>query len=300
MRFDLNKLEILMEAVRRGNYSAAARQLHLTPSAVSHAVAKLEAGLGFDLVEWRGRELVLTDEGRLLYETCERVFPEVYEAEARILGGRAEKALVLGATVEFGSSVLVRKLRPLLEAHPELRVDFYFSHELAQPLLRDEIDLAVDCLPHTDPGVECAQLFRERYAVVASPAFLARHRVRSPLDLERVPVLSLDKGGEWWRNMMGAVEPGRRPAFRRVVAVNHVRGMINAALAGYGAAFLPKYCVLGELSRGRLKALFPRLRLLDDRFCLYQKRSRASREKNQLLTRFLKGLKVDEFGDALT
>ena len=297
IHLELNKLQVLREAVRSGNYTSAASRLHLTASAVSHAIRKLEAGLGRGLVEWRGRRLVLTDDGDYLYRVCERVFGELDEAGERLSGRKAgTMAVVLGATVEFGSNVLIRKLRPLLEAHPELRIDFHFSHELTGPLLRDEIDLAVDCRPHPSPAVEEISLFREKYSVVAAPELLRRHRVRTPLDLETLPVLSLDKEGRWWRNMLEAIEPGMRPVFSRIVAVNHIRGMINAAAEGLGAALLPRFTILDELAAGRLRVVFRELKLLEDRFCIYQKRARAGREKNLLVTRFLKRMKVDEFG----
>ena len=301
MSLDLNKLQVLREAARSGNYTVAASRLHLTPSAVSHAIHKLEAGIGRGLIEWRGRRLELTDEGEYLYQVCERVFGELDEAGERLAGkdGGIEKTIVLGATVEFGSNVLIRKLRPFLHAYPWLRLDFHFSHELTEPLLRDEIDLAVDCRPHPNPAVECISLFREKYAVVAAPFFLQVHPVAAPRDLEDLPVLSLDKEGRWWRNMVEAAPHGDRPAFRRIVAVNHIRGMINAAAEGLGVALLPRFTMLDELARGKLEVLFPHLKLLEDRFCIYQKRARAGREKNRLLTRFLTGMKVDEFGDAI-
>ena len=301
MSLDLDKLHSLLETARCGSYTGAASRLNVTPSAVCHAVRKLEAGLAKKLIEWHGRRLILTDEGEYLYRVCERIFAEVDEAGHRLAGGPSglEQAFVLGATVEFGSNVLIRKIRPLLESHPELRIDFHFSHDLTQPLLRDEIDLAVDCRPHPNPAVERIALFREKFVVVASPRFLKSHPVVTPLDLERLPVLSLDKEGHWWKNMLHAVPHETRPAFRRVIAINHIRGMINAAVEGLGIALMPKFTILDELSRGTLLPLFPRLKLLEDRFCIYQKRARAGREKNRLVTRFLMGLKVDEFGDAM-
>ena len=75
--------------------------------------------------------------------------------------------------------------------------------------------------------------------------------------------------------------------------------MLHAALEGYGVALLPKYTVLGKVARGDLVALFPRLRLLEDWFCVYQKRARASREKNRMVTEFLLRLDVAEYGDAI-
>ena len=81
--------------------------------------------------------------------------------------------------------------------------------------------------------------------------------------------------------------------------IDHVRGLINATIEGYGVGLVPKYTVLGELARGELIALFPRLRLVDDTFCVFQKRARAERPGNALLTEFLRRMDVREFGDAI-
>lgn len=302
VRLDVGKLEVFLEAARCASYTAAARRLHVTQSAVSHAIRKLEEGIGRRLVEWRGRRFSLTDDGEYVRQVCEQVFHDLGQAE-HVLSARTPgrtQVVTIGATVEFGTTVLVRKLGPLLDAAPWLHVDFRFRDELTQPLLRDEIDLAVDCVPHTHPSVQATRLFREKYLLVASPAFLASHQVRRPIDLERVPVLSLDKGGGWWTNALRSIPGQRRPVLGRIIEVNQVRGMVHAALEGYGVALLPKYTVLGKIARGDLVALFPRLRLLEDWFCVYQKRTSEGREKNRVLTEFLLRLDVAEFGDAIS
>jgi DNA-binding transcriptional LysR family regulator len=300
MRLDLAKLHAFVEVARSGSYGAAARRLHVTQSAISHALRKLQDSTERPLIEWRGRSCALTGEGEYLYQICQRVFGELEEADRRLSsGGEVAQNLVLGSTVEFGSTVLLQKLRPLVAAHPALHVDFHFSHDLAEMLRRDEIDLAVDCKPHLHPGILRIPMFREKYVTVASPSFLERHPVRSPLDLRRTPVLSLDREGSWWNNLLRALPTSRRPALERIVVVDHVRGMINGTLAGYGVGLVPKYAVLGELSRRALAVLFPRLRLADDTFCIYQKPTRAERTANRLVTEFLLALDVHEFGDAI-
>jgi len=298
---DLEKLPTFVAVARAGSLVAAARALHVTPSAVSHALSKLQHSAGCRLFEWRGRRFSLTDEGAELYEVARRVLDELEEVDRRLAGnaGSVRQRLVLGATLEFGSAVLVPALRPFLDAHPELDVDVRLSNELQRPLACDEVDLAVDCQPHAHPGVLHTVLFRERYVVVATPQYLARHRLRSPLDLRRVVALSLDREGSWWNRVLRAVPPHRRPELGRIMALDHVRGLVNGALAGYGVALVPKYAVIGDLARGSLQVTFPRLRLLEDTFCIYQKMARAARPANVACTRFLLTLDLRELGDAL-
>jgi DNA-binding transcriptional LysR family regulator len=301
VELDLNQLRAFTEIVRAQSYTLAAKRLHVGQSAVSHAIRKLEASAARPLVARRGRGFVLTEEGKALYEACERVFAELDGARQRLSAagsGLAHRA-TLGATVEFGTTVLIHKMAPLLAAHPEIHVDFHFSHDLLSPLLHDEVDLVVDCKPHRHPSLEHVDLFREKYAVIASPAFVRDHAPRAPRDLAELPALSLDPDGEWWGNMLRALPTAGRPILRRIVAVNHVRGIINAAIAGLGVGLVPKYTVLAELEGRALVELFSDLPILEDTFRIYQKRSRAGRPANALIAAHLRSIDADEFGDAI-
>lgn len=300
MQLDLAKLHVFREAARTGSYTTAARRLHVTQSAVSHAIRKLEASVGRPLVEWRARRFHLTEAGELLYRSIDRLFGELEEVEELLLGEGTPRVRVrLGATVEFGTTILIRKMGPLLRAHPEVHVEYVFSHELASPLLNDEIDLAVDCRPHLHPALESRALFREAYVVIASDELLARHPIEAPTDLEAVPLLSFDKSGDWWGNLLRALPAEERPALRRVVYINHIRGIVHAALDGQGVGLVPKYTVLGDLESGRLRQLFPGLTLLEDRFSVVQRRAHADRHQNRLIVDYLLGLDTSEYGDAI-
>ena len=295
---DLYQLRALHAFSRTGSFAAAAQALHVTPSAISHAVRKLEASVEVPLVNRRGSKATLTEEGFRLCQACETVFTlldaaaeDLRRADARVTG-----RLRLGAPVEFGSTVLMKHIRPFLEAHPGLAIDFTLGDQLLEPLLRDDLDLAIDCHAHAARELKRTPLFREAYAVVCAPAFRDRHRLATPGDLDACPVLSCDGLGAWWHRFLFALPEEARPQLPRLVAVNHIRAMVHAAIEGLGAALLPRYCILEELEAGRLVALFPALRVLEDRFCLYQKRSRADREKHRLLTAYLQGIAPEEFG----
>ncbi len=295
---DLPHLRAFHAVVQAGGFSAAAGRLHLTQSAVSHAVIKLERSAKVRLLDRRGRKVVPTPEGEILREACERVFATLEAAEEDLQRERkrAEGRIRLGATVEFGTSVLMRHIRPFLEAHPGIEMDFHLSHDLLTPLLRDDVDLAIDCVAHPHPDVERTPLFREAFMVACASDYLAAHGIGEPSDLARCTALSIDKGGAWWERFLGTFPKSRRPSFGRIVAINHVRGLITAAVSGLGVLLAPSYSLKGELDRGDLVPLFPSIRLLEDRFALYQKAGRARLARHRLLTEYLQGLTPSEFG----
>ena len=250
------------------SHKETARLLHITQPAVSHALKKLEASVGAPLVVRQGRGYALTDAGQRLYASCVKIFYEIERVEeafgAEVQGQPAQ--LILGATVEFGSTMLIRRMKDFGRRHPEIHVDYLFSHRLADRLLKDEIDLIVDCWTHQDPALEVIPLLAERYAVVAAPALVESHAIGRPADLSPLPVLSLDRSGGWWNNFLVMLPASERPVFQRITQINHIRGLINGAVEGMGVALVPRYTVERELQRGMLVSLFPELKLKDDEF----------------------------------
>ncbi len=295
---DLPQLRTFFTLAQSGSFTACAHRLHRTQSAVSHAMAKLEDLAGVPLLDRKSRELGLTEEGRRLYLACEQVFATLDAAAEDLKRHQtlARGRLRVGATVEFGSSILMKHMQPFLAANPELEIDFTLSQDLLSPLLRDDLDLIIDCQDHPLPTLKKASLFREIYVVACAPAFRKTHRLRVPADLSRGPVLSLDKAGAWWNRFLMAVPDHEQPQLDRIIAVNHIRAMIHAAVEGMGALLVPRYSVLGELERRDLVALFPAIRPTEDRFSIYQKKVKANHEKQKLLTRYLQSLSPAEFG----
>ena len=297
-RLDLPQLRTFFTLAQTGSFTACAQRLHRTQSAISHAMAKLEDLAGVPLLERRGRELGLTDEGRRLYQACEQVFATLDAAADDLQRNQtlARGRIRVGVTVEFGSSILMKHMQPFLAAHPGLDMDFTLSQELLPPLLRDDLDLIIDCQEHPLPALKKVPLFRETYVVACAPAFRKAHRLRVPTDLARCPILSLDKAGTWWNRFLMALSDREQPQLDHIIAVDHIRAMIHAAVAGMGVLLVPRYSVLDELKRGDLVALFPSIRPAEDRFSIYQKKVKATQEKQKLLTQYLQSLSPEEFG----
>ena len=296
MALDLYQLKAFFAVAQTLNYTEASKRLYLTQSAVSHAVAKLEKSAGGDLFKRAGNKLALTETGGILYKVCENVFYELQKAEERLAAVKSKNigTIRLGATVEFGTTLLVKYLRGFIQNNPGIHIDFQFRHELLKPLLNDELDIIIDCKDHKTAGLEKTPLFREEYAVIASPEFVKKHRLAAPRDLSVCNILSLDKGALWWGNFLNALPAGRRPGLDSVTELNHIRAIINAAIEGLGVGFVPRYCVLKELKAKTLVNVFPRLKLLEDNFYVYQKAGRAGLERHRNLLDYLKHIKTTQ------
>lgn len=298
MGCDLYQLKAFFILAKTMNFTKAARMLYVTQPAVSHALKKLEESLDTKLVAKRGNRLVLTENGRLLYDACEDIFYRLDKAEESIRANREDfyGDLRLGATVEFGTTVLIRHMRKFLDANSNVHVDFTFHDDLLPHLLNDELDVIIDCRDLYLDQLDKIHLFREEYVVVGTPEYIRRHGVSRPRDLEKCLAISFDKNGQWWDKFIQALPEAERPGHCRWTEMNHLRAMINAACAGIGLAMVPKYCVAGQMKRRILVNVFPDVALLEDQFWLYQKKKKSGLRKHLLVVDFLKSMRPEEFG----
>jgi len=273
---DLNQLRTFFTFGQVKSHKETARLLHVTQPAVSHALKKLTDSVGSALVARQGQRYVLTDAGERLHRSCAAIFYEIERAEEdlRQTLHQQPSQVVLGATVEFGTTLLIKQMAMFQATHSVIHVDYLFSHSLLDRLLRDEVDLIIDCWTHQHPALIVIPLLTERYIVVAAPMFIDRHRVETPQDLSAVPVLSLDSAGAWWNNFLTMLSAAERPVFQHLIQINHIRGLINGAVAGMGVALVPRYTVAQELASNTLVELLPGWPLKDDEFCIYVKSAR--------------------------
>ncbi len=290
---DLQPLHTFYVTATAPTFTEAAERLHLSQSAVSHAIRRLERSVGQRLFDREQTPVRLTEAGQTLYQTCERVFHDVHQCREQLVA-HGERPLAgrlrIGATVEFGNSVLARQIGPFLAAHPDIEPSLVFSHELLKPLLADDLDLIIDCRAHAHTGLAQVTLFRERYVLVAAPGLLKKTPIRMLTDLSRLDWLSIDANGAWWERLLVQVPPKTELSPRRLVPVNHLRGLINLAVAGVGVALVPAYCVLHELRYRWLRVVLPRLQIREDRFSVYCKRLRRHTPKVEAFIDFVRRL----------
>src|SRR3954468_19450299 len=112
-------MEVFARVIETGGFSAAARPLRMTPSAVSKLVGRLEARLGVRLLNRSTRQVQLTAEGRTFYERSVRVLADLQDAERGAAANDAPRGrLSVNANVPFGEAVLLPLVPGFLERYP--------------------------------------------------------------------------------------------------------------------------------------------------------------------------------------
>ncbi|MEH0018266.1 MAG: LysR family transcriptional regulator [Desulfobacter sp.] len=291
MQIDLNKLKTFYILAGTKSYTGCAEKLCLTQSAVSHAIKKLETDLGFDLVDRQNRQFRLTRQGEFLYRRCMGIFSRIEDA---LDGLAAEKRhpvfITMGAPVEFGSSVLIKGMRPFLKSHDRIHIDFFLDASLLEPLLADDLDIIIDCVPHVHEDLVAVPLLREEYAVIATQQYIESRNIQSVRDLNRCTLLSFDKELAWWKNFINALTEEAGFGFRQITRISNVRGIINAALESMGVGFVPRYTVLKELEHQTLVELFPEIGVRNDQINIYLKRRNFEKQAFKDLIAHIKSL----------
>ena len=188
-------LQILREVDQQGSLTSAAKQLHLTQSALSHAIKKLEHQAGTPLWQKDGRELRLTQAGQYLLQFANRILPQFEQADSVL------QKIALGekGTLKIGMEChpcyrwLLKAVAPFLQQWPGIDVDvkqkFQFGGMAA--LFSHEIDVLVTPDPLNKKGVEFTQVFDyELVLVVAKEHHLSQKRNVHPQDLTEETLLT--------------------------------------------------------------------------------------------------------------
>jgi DNA-binding transcriptional LysR family regulator len=249
------EMEVFVRVVQEGGFSAAARTLDLTPSAVSKLIARLEARLGSRLLMRTTRALTLTDEGRLYLAASMRVLQELNDADQAVGSGALRGRLAVNASVPFGTHFVSPALPGFLARHPDLIVDLSFTDDIVN-LLAQKADVAFRMGTLPDSALVARKLGQSRRVVCAAPGYLARKGTpRSPRELQHHDCLTFN----FRRSRIGwPFREAGRPLEIPVAGslqVNNGETMRQMVLAGVGIARLGLWHVAADIERGALVAL---------------------------------------------
>ncbi|WP_284615188.1 LysR family transcriptional regulator [Aquabacterium humicola] len=261
---DLQAMSVFAAVVRAGSMSGAARQLGMTPSAVSQRVRALETAHGVTLLHRSTRKLALTEVGQRVHAHCEALVQSAAQAREQLQLARdaLDGELRLAAPVGFARHV-GPALAPLLAQHPALKLRLLVDDAMID-LIEARVDLALRAGRMPDSSWVARRLCSFGWVLCASPAYLARAGVpETPADLARHEWLGGDARSEGGLMLELAAADGRVERLRvepRIVSNNQLT-IEQLCAAGLGLALLVRPDADEDLRAGRVVPLLTGWRL---------------------------------------
>ncbi len=240
-------LEIVRAVERQGSLTAAAEQLHLTQSALSHAIRKLEQQLGTSVWLREGRQLRFTQAGVQLLALANRLLPQFEHAEMQIhqIARGQRGSLRVGMECHPCYQWLLKVVGPYLQQWPDVDVDvkqeFQFGGMGA--LFGHDIDLLVTPDPLHKPGVSFAPVFDyEQVLVVPDDHSLAGEKWVEPHHLEKETLITYPVAVERLAIFTRFFLPAHTaPARHKTIETTDI--MLQMVAAGRGVSALPRWLV---------------------------------------------------------
>ncbi len=251
----LENIKVFVRVVELGSFSAAGRNMRLSPAVVSHRIQQLEGHVGVRLLNRTTRQVQPTEQGMLYYEACLEVQRAVEQAETSVAGAGAAPrgTLKVTAPLVFGRRILAPLIPEFQAATPNVEVQLRMSEHLLD-LIKEGVDAAVRLSVPMDSSLVIRKIADCRRVICASPAYLAAHgEPATPDDLKDHNCLLLRFSGSrqfrWTLNSP-----------KGQVTLN-VGGRLDAddsdvlthwAVAGQGIVMKPVWEVADHLRAGRL------------------------------------------------
>jgi LysR family glycine cleavage system transcriptional activator len=243
------------EASDSGRLRAAAAELGLTESAVSHQVKRLEEFLGVALFERHGRELRLTAAGTRFHRAIRPALAAIQAATDDITGAPRRQRVTITAPTGVVAFWLMPRLAGLQERHPAIDLQVIATNRLCD-LAREQIDLAIRYGAGQWRDVEARRLMPELYFPVASANFLHRNRGKDPADLLKTSrIISNALHPEEWTEWCGAhgLQP---PQTSNMITLSSSELVVPAILEGVGIGIGRRPIIDPLLRDGKLVPLF--------------------------------------------
>ncbi|MCK9380994.1 MAG: LysR family transcriptional regulator [Sulfuritalea sp.] len=246
-----------VRAVETGGFSAAARDMGLTPSALSKLVTRLEDRLGARLLQRTTRRLLLTAEGEAFYARARPILTAMDEAEAEVTQASASPRglLRLHCGSAFGMHPLAPAIPRFQALHPEVELDITIS-DLPPGAMEEGIDLAIRIGPLDESSLVARRICNLERVICAAPAYLARYGTpRTPDDLQQHNCLWMTSLPALRRWPFDTDDGIRVVQVGGNVAANTAETVLQLAVAGVGITRLTDVIVGDAIRRGELVAI---------------------------------------------
>ena len=288
MRFPgLRYLRTFQAAARHESFKIAAKELFVTPSAISHQIKSLEESLGIALFHRSSHSLSLTPAGQRYFDSIDGILSQLEKTTEELVASFGRPIVQIQMPPFFSSEMFLPRLQDFDEAFPtlDLRIETLNGAESAHPA---GMDLSIALGEGPWPDVIHEPLFRQRYVIACGKTFLAKHPISEPGDLDGKPFIVLERDLKHWKQVLsqfGAQEV--KPS--KLIRMDSMPHIARATEQGLGVALLSWPAGAAWLRSPKLVRLFPEVATSPESFfLLYREQDLARGEVDQLRQWILK------------
>lgn len=250
----LTSLRTFWYVAERLSFKAAAADLHVTQTAVSHQIRQLEEALGVSLFERGNRSLRLTREGQRLLPYVQQGFSALRAGVTLVKDDADPYQLGLSLDPGFAQCWLIARLARFQQANPDLRIHLR-TEQSGETFSDGSMDVSIRFALNKTPGLRSEEILRDHLLVVATPEFV-KHWQPTLLDVPQLPRIATSSetllGWEAWLSRHGlSVKAGAE-----AVLLDDPSWVVAAAMSGQGLALIPQSLVQDHLTQGHLVTVF--------------------------------------------
>jgi LysR family glycine cleavage system transcriptional activator len=276
----LNGLRAFEAAARHLSFTAAANELNVTQTAISHQIRRLEEELGVRLFVRQNRSLTLTAEAKEYLPGIRAAFNDLRLATDRLLRKDGDRVLTVSTLASFAAKWLLPRLSTFQQAHPDIDVRITSSTSLVD-FRRDDVDAAIRYGRGHWSGLRADWLTADELFPVCSPALLKGDKpLQSPQDLVHHTLLHSSGGyDDDWRLWLTAAGQPSDISKQPGLSFDLILMTVQAAIDGLGVAMGRTSYVEGDIAKGRLVVPFKIALPADAGFYLVSPQARAESAK---------------------
>jgi LysR family glycine cleavage system transcriptional activator len=239
-------------AARNESFTAASRELSLTPGAVSRQVSALENQLDATLFKRVRKTIQLTDTGRQYAQEVHKVLQAIRNASLNTMTNPLNGELNLAILPTFGTRWLMPRLPEFLTENPDITLNFVTKLSPFD-FHSENLDAAIHYGSADWPDTNSTFLMSEQAIPVCSPVFLTKNPIGDPSDLGHFPLLHLATRADAWGNWFQSNKIA--PPVEQGMMFEQISIIARATVAGLGVALLPRFLIQSELARKELVVL---------------------------------------------
>lgn len=248
-------MAIFVQVVEHGSFSAAARKLGITKSAVSQQLSQLEDTLGTRLLHRTTRQLTLTESGAIYLDGCRQMMDAADTANLQVGQFNKEPSgtLKISCSHDFAAGYLVPALGPFMESYPKLSLEIDGSDDVIN-LVEEQVDLAIRIGHLKESGWIVRKIGDLQEMIVASPAYLDRYgRPHDPSELVNHQWVAFTRKAQPYQvRLLGPKGDQQTVRLYGRARSNSAPSMLGMIKAGMGIGQTLKLMAMPELKEGRL------------------------------------------------